>query len=29
MTADGGPSTAFTCDQATRETPTISMVHFA
>ena len=29
MKANGGTSTAFTCDQATRETPTISTVHFA
>lgn len=29
MTADGGTSTAFTCDQAIGETPTISTVHFA
>ena len=29
MTADGGTSTAFTCDQATSETPTFSAVHFA
>ena len=29
MTADGGTSTAFTCDQAASETPTISTVHFA
>ena len=29
MTADGGTPTAFTCHQATRETPTISTVHFA
>ena len=29
MTADGGTSTAFTCDQAISEVPTISTVHFA
>jgi len=29
MTADGSTSRAFTCDQVTSETPTISMVHFA
>ena len=29
MTADGGASTAFTCDQATSEIPTITTVHFA
>ena len=29
MTADGGTSTAFTCDRATSETPTVSTVHFA
>ena len=29
MTADGGTSTAFTCDQNISETPTTSTVHFA
>lgn len=29
MTANGGTTTAFTCDQTISEVPTISTVHFA